>query len=116
MIFTPDVMNRFGWIVPAGREQQFTDSLYAVENVFNNLRPGNVEGTVNSTSRIEFNAMLGIAGLLDPATPMGFTKREEDFGQALGPRRADPGPSCVRDGIGGERCRRGNRPGEFCRQ
>mgnify|MGYP000218170710 CR=1 FL=1 len=87
----------------------FFDNLYEIENVFNNLLQGNAEGTVNSTARIVFNTTLGIAGLLDPATPMGFTKREEDFGQTLGVWGMGPGPylvlpllgpSSVRDGIG----------------
>ena len=87
----------------------FFDNLYEIENVFNNLLQGNAEGTVNSTARIVFNTTLGLAGILDPATPMGFTKMEEDFGQTLGVWGVGPGPylvlpvlgpSSVRDGIG----------------
>jgi phospholipid-binding lipoprotein MlaA len=87
----------------------FFDNLYEIGNVFNNLLQGNAEGTVNSTARIVFNTTLGLAGILDPATPMGFTKMEEDFGQTLGVWGVGPGPylvlpvlgpSSVRDGIG----------------
>jgi phospholipid-binding lipoprotein MlaA len=87
----------------------FFANLYEVENVFNNLLQGNAEGTVNSTARIVFNTTIGLAGILDPATPMGFTKMQEDFGQTLGVWGAGPGPylvlpilgpSSVRDGIG----------------
>jgi phospholipid-binding lipoprotein MlaA len=87
----------------------FFNNLYEVTNVFNNLLQGNAEGTVNSTARIVFNSTLGLAGILDPATPMGFTKMKEDFGQTLGVWGAGPGPylilpflgpSTVRDGIG----------------
>ena len=87
----------------------FFDNLYEIENVFNNLLQGNAEGTVNSTARIVFNTTIGLAGILDPATPMGFTKMEEDFGQTLGVWGVGPGPylvlpifgpSSVRDGIG----------------
>jgi phospholipid-binding lipoprotein MlaA len=87
----------------------FFNNLYEIENVFNNLLQGNAEGTVNSTARIVFNTTIGLAGILDPATPMGFTKMEEDFGQTLGVWGAGPGPylvlpilgpSSVRDGIG----------------
>lgn len=87
----------------------FFDNLYEIENVFNNLLQGNAQGTVNSTARIVFNTTLGLAGILDPATPMGFTKMEEDFGQTMGVWGAGPGPylvlpffgpSSVRDGIG----------------
>jgi phospholipid-binding lipoprotein MlaA len=87
----------------------FFNNLYEVENVFNNLLQGNAEGTVNSTARIVFNTTIGLAGILDPATPMGFTKMQEDFGQTLGVWGVGPGPylvlpilgpSSVRDGIG----------------
>lgn len=87
----------------------FFNNLYEIENVFNNLLQGNAEGTVNSSFRIVFNSTLGLAGILDPATPMGFTKMKEDFGQTLGVWGAGPGPylvlpflgpSSVRDGIG----------------
>jgi len=87
----------------------FFDNLYEIRNVFNNLLQGKAEGTVNSTARIVFNTTLGLGGILDPATPMGFTKMEEDFGQTLGVWGVGPGPylvlpflgpSSVRDGIG----------------
>lgn len=87
----------------------FFKNLFEINNVANNLLQGNAEGVVNSTFRIVFNSTLGLGGIMDPATPMGFHKMDEDFGQTLGVWGAGPGPflvlpvlgpSTVRDGIG----------------
>jgi phospholipid-binding lipoprotein MlaA len=87
----------------------FFDNLYEIRSVVNNLLQGDAEGTFNATARIAFNTTIGIAGILDPATPMGFPKDKEDFGQTLGKWGLGPGPylvlpflgpSSVRDGIG----------------
>jgi phospholipid-binding lipoprotein MlaA len=87
----------------------FFSNLFEVTNVMNNLLQGDAEGTVNTTFRFVFNSTIGLGGLMDPATPMGFTRDNEDFGQTLGVWGAGPGPylvlpvlgpSTVRDGIG----------------
>ena len=87
----------------------FFHNLYEITNVYNNLLQGNAEGTVNSSFRIVFNTTIGLAGILDPATPMGYPKMKEDFGQTLGVWGVGPGPylvlpflgpSSLRDGIG----------------
>ena len=87
----------------------FFDNLYEIRNVVNNLLQGEAEGTLNSVARIAFNTTLGLAGILDPATPMGFPEDKEDFGLTLGKWGLGPGPylvlpilgpSSVRDGIG----------------
>jgi len=60
-------------------------------------------------SRLIWNTTVGLAGLIDVATPMGLTKHDEDFGQTLGhwgvgsgPYLVLPflGPSSLRDGTG----------------
>jgi ABC-type transporter lipoprotein component MlaA len=62
-----------------------------------------------STARLGINSTLGIAGLGDPATPMGFAEHHSDFGQTLalagvssGPYMIMPllGPTTARDGFG----------------
>ena len=87
----------------------FFSNLFEVTNVMNNLLQGDAEGTVNTTFRFVFNSTIGLGGLMDPATPMGFPENKEDFGQTLGVWGAGPGPylvlpilgpSTVRDGIG----------------
>lgn len=64
---------------------------------------------METTARILFNTILGVGGLWDPATKMGLTRNQEDFGQTLGhygvpngPYLMLPflGPSNVRDTTG----------------
>jgi phospholipid-binding lipoprotein MlaA len=59
--------------------------------------------------RVLTNSVFGLGGLLDPATPLGLTRRSEDFGQTLGlwglasgPYVVLPllGPSTLRDTAG----------------
>jgi len=63
----------------------------------------------SDTGRIVFNSTVGLLGFIDVATPMGFKKRDEDFGQTLGywgvgsgPYLVLPilGPSSIRDTFG----------------
>jgi len=63
----------------------------------------------SDTGRIVFNSTAGLLGLIDVASPMGFRKRDEDFGQTLGywgvgsgPYLVLPilGPSSIRDTFG----------------
>lgn len=60
-------------------------------------------------SRLVWNSTVGLAGLIDVATPMDLPKHDEDFGQTLGhwgvgsgPYLVLPflGPSSLRDGTG----------------
>ena len=62
-----------------------------------------------STARLGINSTIGIAGLGDPATPMGLPEHHSDFGQTLalrgvgsGPYVIMPllGPTTIRDGFG----------------
>lgn len=47
------------------------------------------------TMRVMTNTFFGLGGLLDPATPLGLTRRSEDFGQTLGKWGLGPGPYLV---------------------
>jgi phospholipid-binding lipoprotein MlaA len=47
------------------------------------------------TMRVMTNTFFGLGGLLDPATPLGLTRRSEDFGQTLGKWGLGPGPYIV---------------------
>lgn len=60
-------------------------------------------------TRLVFNSTLGLGGLMDVSTGMGFPKHDQDFGQTLakwgfgsGPYVVIPflGPSTVRDAVG----------------
>ncbi len=79
--------------------------VWTAVNNYLQLKP--VQGT-QDTARVIFNTTLGLAGLIDFATPMGLPKHEEDFGQTLavwgvksGPYLVLPvfGASTVRDGL-----------------
>lgn len=90
-----------------------------VRNALNNLREprtalnqclqGKFDLAVSDTARFLVNSTVGVAGLFDPATAMGLTRHNEDFGQTLGRwgvgQRAYLvlpvfGPSSMRDGVG----------------
>ncbi len=75
----------------------------------NQLLQGKPVEAASDLFRFTLNTTLGFAGIADVATPMGFEKHREDFGQTLG-RWGVPsgaylvlplfGPSSVRDGAG----------------
>ena len=83
-----------------------------VTNFFNNIE--DVVTTVNDLLQFKFrrggtdamrvllNTTIGLLGLFDVASSMGFEKHDEDFGQTLGHWGLNPGPSelscssCVR--------------------
>ncbi len=87
----------------------FFDNLAYPTVIVNDLLQGKLLATVKDTGRFLLNTTVGLAGFLDPATPSGLEKNDEDFGQTFGrwgvgsgPYLVLPvlGPSSVRDGIG----------------
>tara|TARA_Y100000590_G_scaffold251115_1_gene282017 strand:- start:407 stop:1195 length:789 start_codon:yes stop_codon:yes gene_type:complete len=76
----------------------------------NNLLQGDVKGAGINTVRFLLNTTVGVLGIFDPATALGFEKKEkEDYGQTLGRWGMAPGcyivlpilgPSTVRDTMG----------------
>jgi phospholipid-binding lipoprotein MlaA len=75
----------------------------------NHLLQGKLQSGLEMGMRVLANTVFGLAGVLDPATEMGLTRRSEDFGQTLGrwgvgngPYLVLPvlGPSTLRDGAG----------------
>jgi phospholipid-binding lipoprotein MlaA len=75
----------------------------------NNFLQGKFEDGVSDWARFAFNTTIGLFGLHDVATDMGYEKHNEDFGQTFGRWGAPTGPyvvlpflgsSDVRDGIG----------------
>ncbi|HET6419606.1 MAG TPA: MlaA family lipoprotein, partial [Geobacteraceae bacterium] len=61
-------------------------------NALLQLRPG---WTARIFTRFIINTTLGLGGMWDPATRLGFPKHEEDFGQTLGWYGLGPGPYIV---------------------
>jgi phospholipid-binding lipoprotein MlaA len=77
--------------------------------IINDLLQLKVKGFANDTARLIVNTTIGIGGLFDPASQIGLSAGNEDFGQTLGrwgvpagPYVVLPffGPSNVRDAFG----------------
>ena len=84
-------------------------NIYDVWSTANHLLQGKAQSGLEMGMRVLTNTFFGLAGLLDPASEMGLTRRPEDFGQTLGrwglpngPFLVLPllGPSSVRDSTG----------------
>lgn len=87
----------------------FVDNLGYPLVIVNDLLQARLKTFARDTGRLLINTTLGIGGLLDPATPAGLEKTENDFGLTFGrwgvpkgPYFVIPflGPSDVRDGLG----------------
>ncbi len=87
----------------------FFSNLDDVLVLLNDLLQFKLEQAASDFSRLVWNTSVGIAGLIDVATPMDLPKRNEDFGQTLGywgvgngPYLVLPflGPSTLRDTVG----------------
>ncbi|KPK56043.1 MAG: hypothetical protein AMS22_02440 [Thiotrichales bacterium SG8_50] len=63
--------------------------------IINGLLQLKIEQALNDTTRFTMNTTLGLAGLVDIATPAGLPKHDEDFGQTLGAWGVGPGPYLV---------------------
>lgn len=61
----------------------------------NQLLQGKVQAGMEMGMRVLTNSFFGLGGLLDPATPLGLTRRSEDFGQTLGRWGLASGPYVV---------------------
>tara|TARA_B100000579_G_C22766902_1_gene821937 strand:+ start:330 stop:1100 length:771 start_codon:yes stop_codon:yes gene_type:complete len=76
----------------------------------NNLLQGDIKSAGNNIMRLLVNTTLGIAGIFDVASGLGYEKLDkEDYGQTLAAWGADPGcyivlpilgPSTARDAVG----------------
>ncbi len=75
----------------------------------NNFLQGKFADGANDWARVAFNTTIGLFGIHDVATDMGYEKHNEDFGQTFGRWGAAPGPylvlpflgsSDLRDGLG----------------
>ena len=99
-------------VVPGEIRERVRNVFSNVGDVFigvNNFLQGKFEDGVSDWARFAFNTTIGLFGLHDVATDMGYEKHNEDFGQTFGRWGAPTGPylilpllgsSDVRDGIG----------------
>jgi len=98
-------------VVPAevrGRVRNFFGNIGDFFIGVNNFLQGKFEDGVSDWARFAFNTTIGLFGIHDVATDMGYEKHNEDFGQTFGRWGAPSGPylilpilgsSTVRDGI-----------------
>lgn len=73
----------------------FFNNLGEVKNLANNLLQAKFYSAGVDTSRFLLNSTIGLAGLVDVATPMGLQRNDEDFGQNLGYWGVGSGPYLV---------------------
>ena len=88
----------------------FIENLRSLLTFSNNILQGDLKGAGNTAGRFAINTTVGILGVFDPASKMGFEKKSrEDFGQTLGVWGADTGcyfvlpilgPTTARDALG----------------
>lgn len=87
----------------------FFSNLNDISIAVNNLLQGKFKEAGSDMCRFAINTTVGVLGLTDPASGMGFQKHDEDFGQTLGywgvgsgPYLVLPllGPSTIRDTAG----------------
>ena len=70
----------------------FFDNLATPTVMINDALQGKLLAAANDLGRFVLNSTLGLAGILDPATPAGLAHNDEDFGQTLGRWGVHPGP------------------------
>lgn len=74
----------------------FFANLEGVNSAVNNVLQGKFAAAVNDTCRVLLNSTVGLLGLVDAASELGFPKKdEEDFGQTLGYWGLGAGPYLV---------------------
>jgi phospholipid-binding lipoprotein MlaA len=61
----------------------FFDNLYYPNVIMNSFLQGKMKQGASDVARFVFNSTLGLGGLMDVATGMGFPMHNEDFGQTL---------------------------------
>lgn len=98
--------------LPDGVQQgisNFADTVTLPQTVVNQVLQGRVWRATKNTARFTINATVGLAGLVDVATPLGLPEDDTDFGETLhvwglpeGAYMELPflGPSTERDAVG----------------
>lgn len=84
---------RFVMPDPAERSvSNFIANIYEFNSVFNSLLQGRPDHALQSGARFLVNTTVGLAGLLDVATPMGIQRSPADFDQTLYTWGVNSGP------------------------
>ncbi|GAB2794251.1 VacJ family lipoprotein [Halomonas shantousis] len=83
----------------------FFSNLGELGTAFNSMLQWKWSNAGIASGRFVINSILGVGGVLDPATRMGLREREEDFGQTLAVWGVDEGPFLVLPILGGRTLR-----------
>ena len=78
-------------ILQKGFNNFFGNLNYPV-TIINQALQGNIGESLQDTLRFTINSTVGVFGLFDPATSMGLTEHDEDFGQTLAVWGVKEGP------------------------
>jgi phospholipid-binding lipoprotein MlaA len=89
----------------------FFDNLDSPTHMVNDALQGKFLAALNDLGRFLLNSTVGIGGILDPATPAGLDRNNEDFGQTLGKWGVHAGPYIVLPVLGPSDLR--DAPGRF---
>src|ERR1041385_2547402 len=63
--------------------------------ILNDFLQGHITQGLDDSARMAVNTTIGVAGIFDPASRMGFQQHSNDFGITLGKWGAGPGPYLV---------------------
>ncbi|MEM0929675.1 MAG: VacJ family lipoprotein [Pseudomonadota bacterium] len=78
----------------------FTDNLLMPMRIANEVLQVDAPDARDGTARFVVNSTVGVGGLFDPATGMGFERQDEDFEQTLGNWGVPRGPYIVAPVLG----------------
>ena len=97
------VAKGYDWLVPANLQVVIGNFFANLSDLYislNNLLQGKPKEAGGDLARVLINSSLGIGGLVDAATGMGFEKHDEDFGQTLAVWGVESGPFVMLPVIG----------------
>jgi phospholipid-binding lipoprotein MlaA len=97
------VAEGYAFVMPDFAQQGITNfitNIYGFNSFYNSLLQGELKGAMQSGGRFLVNSTLGLAGLVDVATPMGLEPFNADFGQTLAVWGVGTGPFVMMPVIG----------------
>ncbi len=78
----------------------FFDNVGYLNVIFNDVLQGKFEYFLKDSGRFFVNSTIGLGGLMDPASSIGWQRRNEDLGQTFGVWGAGEGAYLVLPGLG----------------
>ena len=93
----------YDYITPNMLQKGLNNFFYNINypvTIINQLLQGNIEESLQDTLRFSINSSIGVFGLFDPASSMGLSQHDEDFGQTLAVWGVEEGPYLMLPFIG----------------